>query len=739
MRALVVFVCLLLTTSPLAAQPDASISGIVVDPAGAPIPRALVRLVDESGAQRRSVLTDESGAFALDPSGCARCQVQAVLTGFEPVTVNATAGGPITIVLPVESVREHVLVSVTRTDTPAVQAGTTATVVTAEDLENRHALSASDVLRSVPALTVVRTGGIGNVTSVFVRGGESNYTKVLLDGIPLNDPGGFFDFGSLTTAHLDRVEIVRGPQSALFGSDAMAGVVQLFTPTAPPGEGPVQLRGGVEGGTFSTWQGHGGLAGRPGAVNYFVEAARLETDNEQPNNAYHQSSLAANVGVAPNERTHLRFVTRISSGEVGTPGQTAFGRPDMDAFGDRRDILLGVTADLRARDRWDQRAWYRFASSRQISTNLVADPPYTPVFGNSASPFEFSDFLFELEDELDRHHVGYQSDWRLGSVDRGSGEHIVTAAAEWDHEGGTLDDKLTPEAPVVASRDNFGITAQDQMLWPRVFVTLSGRIERNDSFGTSFVPRAVVAYLARVDGSRLGSTKLKASAGLGIKEPSLTQSFSPSPSFEGNPDLDPERARGIEAGIEQRAYDGRLKVELNVFFNSYRDIIATETLSFAPFRAKFFNIGRSEAHGTELIVQTSPFSGFSAVGSYTWLDSEITESTSEFSPVLREGQPLFRRPRHSGSFSASWNAGGFTVSTTGLFVGERTDSDFSALEPPLEENEAYARWDLSTGYSLGRNVTFFGVVENLFDRDYMEPLGYPVLGRAGRVGVRFVL
>jgi outer membrane cobalamin receptor len=552
----------------------------------------------------------------------------------------------------------------------------------------------------------------------------------------LNDPGGFFDFGSLTTDHVDRIEIVRGPQSALFGSDAMAGVVQLFTPAAERDAGPMALLGTIEGGTFSTWHGRGGIAGRAGGLGYFVEAARLETDNEQPNNAYRHSSFAASLEASPDERAEIRAIARATTGRVGTPGQTAFGRPDLDAFGDRRDVLLGVTARVH-RDASYHRLWYRFASSTQLSSNLVADPPYTPRFEERTAPFAFFDFPFDSEDEIDRHHIGYQGDWRLGSIDRSGGEHIVSAAAEWDHEAGALDDRLTPEAPVVATRDNVGVTAQHQALWRRVFVTVSGRLERNESFGTSFAPRAVVAYLARGEGSRFGSTKLKASAGLGIKEPSLLQSFSPSPFFGGNPDLEPERARGVEAGIEQRAYAGRLKLELNAFFNSYHDIIATETISASPFRAKFFNIGRSRARGTELIVQASPRVGVLAAAGYTWLDSEIIDSTSAFSPVLREGQPLFRRPRHSGSLHASWNVAGVTLATTGLFVGRRTDSDFSALEPPIVANDGYARWDLSGSYRLGRRITWFAVVENVLDREYMEPLGYPALGRAGRVGVRF--
>ncbi len=717
----------------------ASITGTVVDTTGASVPRAMVRLLNADGTERGRTLTDARGHFGFDEAACAGCTLDVALTGFQNVAMGVTVNSPATITLPVQGVEESVLVSPTNTEAPSIQTGTTTTVITAEDLEHRQSLLVADVLRVVPGLTVVRTGGLGSLTSVFVRGGESNYTKVLLDGIPLNDPGGFFNFGTLTTDHLERIEIVRGPQSALYGSDAMAGVIQLFTPSADQLTEPVRVEGSFEGGSFSTWRGRAGLAGRAGTWTYRVEGARLETDNQEPHNEFEQTSGLLNVGGQAGERTRLRFIVRGASGQVGTPGQTAFGRPDLDAVGDRRDWVAGGSARMLMNRRWEQRFSYAFANSRQISTNLVADPPYTPSFEGSVSPFEFFDFLYDSADDLDRHHVGYQSDYRLGSIATGAGEHILTGAFEWEHEAGTLDDRLTPGDPVEASRDNFGWTIQHQMLWPRVFVTWSARVENNDSFGTAFVPRAVVAYLLREGEGTFGTTKLKASAGLGIKEPSLVQSFSPSPSFEGNPDLDPERSRGLEAGVEQRALDGGLKVELNVFDNHYRDIIATETLSFVPFRARFFNIGESRARGLEVIVEARSSTGVRAAGSYTLLDSEITESTSEFSPVLREGQPLFRRPRHSGSITASWDLKRLTLATAGIFVGERTDSDFSALEPPLVENDGYAKWDASASFRITPDIVWFGVVENLFDKDYMEPLGYPALGRSARTGVSFGL
>ena len=429
------------------AAPVTTITGTVMDLSGGALPRATVRLIDSDGSELGRTLTDAGGVFQFDEAALHDLPARGVVDrvragdhrrGAEHARHHLVAGGG--------GARKRArLRDPDRSATS--QIGTTTTVITAEDLANRSNLSVGDVLRSVPAVTVVRTGGLGNLTSVFIRGGESNYTKVLLDGIPLNDPGGFFNFGSLTTDHLERIEIVRGPQSALFGSDAMAGVIQLFSASADRLTKPFSVIGSLEAGNFSTWHGGAGVAGHAGTFTYHLEGARLETDNEEPNNAFRHSSVAVNVGGSINERTSVRLIARGSSGRVGTPGQAAFGRPDLDAFGDRRDTLVGASARMRASSRWEQQLFYTFANSRQISSNLVADPPYTPAFDGRTSPFEFFDFLFDSKDDFDRHHLGYQSDWRLGSIARRSGEHIVTAAFEWEHEGGTLDDRLTPDAP----------------------------------------------------------------------------------------------------------------------------------------------------------------------------------------------------------------------------------------------------------------------------------------------------
>src|SRR5206468_3149879 len=200
-----------------------------------------------------------------------------------------------------------------------------------------------------------------------------------------------------------------------------------------------------------------------------------------------------------------------------------------------------------------------------------------------------TDFLFDSLTELRRHHVSYQADVRLTS-DSTRGDHLLTVLADWDGERATVDNRLAASQTVNA-RDNFGVSAQQQMLWPRVFVTIGARVERNDSFGTAFVPRATVVYVAHQPSADIGETRLKASAGTGIKEPTMLESFSASPFFRGNPHLEPERSRSVELGIEQRVANDRAKFELTYFDNRYRDIISLVTTNPSTFEAQFSNIG----------------------------------------------------------------------------------------------------------------------------------------------------
>ena len=527
------------------------------------------------------------------------------------------------MVLPVAPIQERIVVTPTNTAAPADQTGVSVTAFTAADIERRDVPLVADLLRSTPGAMVVRSGGAGAQTSLFVRGGESSYNKVLLDGIPLNEPGGTFNFSNLTTGNIERIEVVRGAQSALFGSDAMSSVVQLFTGRAGDRDGRPHADVLVEGGTYGTVRGSALASGATGRLDY--TAARRAVFNGQP-----RSEQPLRQHDAVRNRRHRADAQRRRSGSLRAASSNVSARRARPRSNGRtstrssnaHDGVGGASFDQQVSPRFRQRAAYSLAVSNQQSTNLTEDPPYTPQFGDRSAPFEFSDFMFDSRTKLRRHHASYQADVRLSTDAAAAGDHRLTLLADWDGERASLVDNLAGTiAP--ASRNNAGVSIQHQALWRRTFVTVGVRLEHNDSFGGAAVPRASVAYVVRASAGLLGDTRLRASAGLGIKEPTILQSFSPSPFFHGNPDLQPERSRTLEAGIEQRVAHDHGRVDLAWFDNRYRDLISTRTTDPATFAAEYFNIGLSRARGLEISGDAVIDSGFRARAGYTFVDSAI--------------------------------------------------------------------------------------------------------------------
>lgn len=719
------------------AQSPGTITGIVVDSTRSVLPRATVRFLDKTGSEVGKNLTDSEGRFQFERVATGSYRVEVSLTGFRLKIVPAEAGRELQIAQEVAPVREYVSVTADRTETPTSLTGASTTVLDQRAIEDRQQLLASSLLQSAPAVMVVRSGGLGTVTSVFVRGGESNYNKILLDGIPLNEPGGTFEFANLAEEDLDRIEIVRGPQSALFGSDAMASTIQFFSHRGNPEDVRPRVTLGIEPGKFQTLRGRAGLRGGYRQFDYALGWSHLETDNQEPNNPFHNSTLSGNFGIGLGKKTTARLILRGDFGRVGTPGQTAFERPDSDAFFSKADGYAGFALQNRTSSWWNQKLTYTFARTRQVSRDLYIDPPYTPTFEGHTAPFQFTNFPFDFLNDTKREHLAYQSDVTLGSVARPIGQHLVTFAFDWDGENAFLDDRLnSPMLPTRAERNNFGGTFQDQAIWGRLVLTNGFRVEDNGSFGRTVVPRSSTSFLIRQQREAFGATRLKFNFGLGFKEPTFTQSFSPSPSFQGNPNLRPERARCFDYGIEQRFWSDRVKVELSGFNNLYRGIIAFRTISFVPFQGTFFNLAQSRADGGEVVVEVAPHKGIRLGANYTFLQGVIERSSRPTSPVFRQGQQLFRRPKHSGSIFAAWDWRQFTLTSNAIFVGRRVDSDFSLLVPPIISDPSYTKWDIGWSYRSSHRITYFGIFENVLNDRYMEALGFPALRASYRAGAR---
>ena len=554
-HALPFFLTFVLAGPAAAAQHE--VHGTVVDQSGRPLPRAYVRALDRSSIEIAGTFTDEAGRFRLAVT-VDDCRVEASLTGFEPAAVPCGTGASLRVALPVAPIHETVVVTATRTEAPAGQVGASVTAFTAEDLARRQSPLVVDLLRNSPGVAVVRTGGPGTVTSLFVRGGESNYNKVLLDGIPLNEPGGTFNFSNLTTDNLERVEIVRGAQSALFGSDAMASVVQLLTKRPDHADNRPHSKRLRRRRTYDTLHANAGVSGAAGRLDYTLGAARLTTDNRAPNNAFENTTLSANVGVAVSDTATVRFIGR---GEPGTRRHTgsdrirpARPRRVLPAPRRRCGTLVRSAGDADVPSARDVLAVDLELSVNQPRARSAVHAAVRRT-GRAVSVFRFR--LRQPYGSAAPSTRAIQADWRLSS-DASHGDQRLTMLVDWNGERAVLKDALA-STQTPASRDNLGWSIQHQALWRRVFVTAGARVEHNDSFGTAAVPRGSIVLVAHESSGAVGETKLKANAGLGIKEPTVLQSFSLSPFFLGNPALQPERARTAEVGVEQRLAADRVR------------------------------------------------------------------------------------------------------------------------------------------------------------------------------------
>jgi vitamin B12 transporter len=705
----------------------ADLAGSVRTEDGRAVPQIVLILDGPSGS--RTLVTGADGRYearelrpgtytlASDAPGF-------VLTPSAPVVV-ADADVRLDVRLAPAPIREQVVVSATRTDAAVSTLGTSVSVLDRERIAEREPSSVLQLLQDLPGIAVARTGGPGSQSSAFIRGGESRFARILVDGVAMNEPGGAFDFGSMLPLELERIEVVRGATSSLYGTDALAGVIHFVTRHGGTDSG-VSLRAEAEGGSFDWQRYQGGTSGRSGAWDWDAGLLRLDTDNEAPNSAFTETAGACSLGVALGERSTLRFVLRAADSTRGTPGQTAFGRPDLDAFIDRTD-MTGAAHLQHTRGRATHHLRLGVGTTDQLSVNPEDSGAYVPQYGDAVGAFELSDFPDPLgfQNDTARYSAGYQAEVEAGT------RNVVTGGVDVEHETGDVGSRggeiLSP------TRTNVGFYAQDRVvLGDRVFVTAGGRVEHNDSFGTAFVPRVAVAVRAR---GGADATTLRASGGAGIKEPSFLETFGTSSFAQGNPDLQPERSRTYDLGIEQRLFSGRLRAEATAFHHEYLDQIAFSVVEFDPFHGTYVNLGRTQAQGLELSLEAAPSAAFHLRADYTLTDGEIEVSASDFDPVYAVGKPLLRRPKHQASFSVRGGPERANVGATLVLVGRRADSDFSGLN--LRENEGYARLDARARARLFAGLEAFVVAENVLDREYQEVLGYPALGRSVRGGLRF--
>ncbi len=747
------------------------VEGSVADPAGAKVAGVRVALRDAAGFVAYQTRSNDEGHFALNDVAAGRYVLIVEAPGFSQsnrATVDVRDGATenVDLRLEVSAISDQLVVTATRTENTSDELGGSVSVITDKDLKLGNQSLITEPLRLIPGLAVVQTGGRGGLTSIFTRGGESDYNKVLIDGVPANEAGGFFDFGALTPENIDRIEVVRGPRSALFGSDAMTSVIQLVTRRGSTTIPEFEFSG--EGGSFNYHRETALLSGLAKWFDYSASFGFQATDGRFRNSDYLNRSASTNFGFRLSPDADLRVTSRWLSDTLGVPGPTAVLFADPDERQKRRDLALSATLDLKTTTRWHQTARLVYSEFNRHSFDPVAEDltkPDTPPL----PPFSFfPDSAFDLQEHQKRAGIHYQT---IATI---SSSNVVTAGADFEHEAAVFTDDFSGR--VSPTRSNLGLYVQDQASWrERLFVTGGVRVERNTAkvpadlkaalaglgsnapagevgFGLSANPSFAVSFLARrhQQGFAIGATRLKASFGTGIKEPEMHEAFSPNTFFLGNPSLNPERALSFDAGAVQEFFNRRASIEATYFDNKFRDLIVFEfdPVTFGPIKlpdgrlTNFVNFDRASARGLELIGSARPLLHLRVAGSYTYLRSRLDRSLD---PTNREvGLPLLRRPRHSGSLEISWTAQRYDLSLDGSFVGNRRDIDpvsgsrFDQAGRAIL-NSGYAKLNLTGSYRVSSFARIFARVENLMNQDYQEVLGFPAYGLTFSAGLRVML
>ncbi len=719
----------------LSQQPQ--VEATVLDSSGRAIGRARV----ECGG--RTALSAPDGRVAF--SRIESCEATVSAAGFETRRIRLVSGAPATVELAVGHLSERVVVSATRRETTVEEAGVAASIVSAAELQQRGYPMVLDVLREIPGLHVAKFGRHGAQTQVFTRGAQRTGTLVMIDGVPVNPPGGDMNFAHLQSSSVERVEIVRGPASALFGAEASAGVIQIFTRR---GEAERKVpRGSLsyERGDFQTDRWIATLAGGiAGAVDYALGAEQFHTAGEFPNDFYRNTTGTANVGVRLSAATQLRGLVRSLDSALGVPNRVAYKLIDFDAHRTTREYTSALQLHDARGPRFSQAASFGFHRTRDLFVDARRDGPYTvAALVTGASQVRLVELIDPRRLPLppseippgarlvtrtvrlnplaapslsitSRANLEYQ-----GTVSHRNGGAVF--GYEYESQGGTVSGRDV-------DRNNHGaFVHKQQTVGGRFFLSGGVRLEQNSVFRTKLTPRGGASIRL------LEATFVRFSAGRGITEPSLLQSFARDSTFVGNPSLRPEKTTSCEAGVVQELFQKRLRVEAAAFHNSFRDLIVFVSLPL-PAPATWQNVEASRARGLEFSAQSRLPKHVSVSGSYTFLRSRITRSNAPNSPVTGVGQELLRRPRHSAAVSLSVAPPRWSFQAGAVLMGERQDMDGAGFG--LTRNPGYQAVYAGGSFRLSAHSELLLRADNLLNSRYQEVLGYSSLSRALRGGLR---
>jgi vitamin B12 transporter len=598
----------------------------------------------------------------------------------------------------------EVVVTAGRFEESIDDVGSSVSVVSDRDIEEKGNIEASDVLRNIPGLTVVRNGGLGGFTSVYMRGAESYHTLVMIDGVEMNDPispARTFDWSNLLTDDIERIEVVRGPQSTLYGSDAMGGVINIIT---KQGKGKPVFGATFEGGSYYTFKESLYSGGAFSRGDYSVNLSRVDSEGfsaaagGKENDGYYNTTFNGRVDIDLFQKlrwvNNLRYVDAWSALDNGSFDDDPNFTQDTKTFSGKTGLEHTI------KDWWKYDLNFSWLNMKRDDRNPI----------DTFHPFDDSKDWFD--------GINYKGDWQ-NTVEMGDFSTLVGGVEYQNEQGKSFSKMVSAMGEFISefpkkSADTLGVYIQDTLkLWERLIIAFGGRYEDHEIFGSHTDYKVWGSYkVPKID------TRLKASIGTGFKAPSIFQLYS----IYGSTDLMPEEARSYDIGFEQPLFDEKLLADVTYFHNNFSDLIDWDDSLW-----KYRNISKAETRGVETELNWAVFQWLNAGITYTYLHTE-DEST---------GRELDRRPMHTYGFNVSWYpTEKYIVRVDLMRVGERKDIDYAKFPYEQITLNGYTKVDLSLHYKIRPACEIFGRVENLFDEKYQEVYGFNSARLSGYGGLK---
>lgn len=601
----------------------------------------------------------------------------------------------------------EIIVTPDRFEESVEETGTSTSVVDEQYIHEKSNIEVSSVLKALPGISTAQNGGLGAFTAVYIRGAESYHTLVMIDGVEMNDPispGRSFDFGNLLTDDIAKIEVVRGPQSTLYGSDAMGGVINIIT---KKGTGKPVVGAFFEGGSYYTYRESAYSGGAFGKGDYSVNLSHIESDGfssaagGSEKDGYKNTTFNGNIGVDLFQKlkwdTYLRYFEAWSALDNGSFDDDPDFDQDTVSFSGRTGIEHTV------KDWWKYDLYFSWLNIHRDDRNVP----------DELHPFDDSKDWFDGQD--------YKVDWQ-NTFEICDFSTLIGGVEYKDEVGKSFSKMVSSFGEFITefpkkSVDTLGAYVQDTLkLWERLLVTFGGRYEDHQIFGANTDYKIWANYrVPKID------TKLKGSIGTGFKAPSLFQLYS----IYGSTDLRPEEVKSFDIGFEQPLFGERLIAGVTYFHNNFSDLIDWNDALW-----KYQNISKAITQGFETEVSWLVISDLKAGFTYTYLQTE--DKTT--------GMELDRRPMHTYGFVVSWYpTEKITARMDALMVGDRKDVDYSKFPYEQITLDSYVKLDLSLHYKFNPHCEVFGRVENLLDEKYQEVYGFnsPMISGYGGMKVEF--